>query len=363
MDQGIYQEGFPTDLDKLDIAYRYITKKVIADVFRGREVDPCIIALPQETSLQPLHTLLNQVSMPGLQEALSHNLRYAMYVHHFEQEGRRSYRVSPGLAEKLNNTLLKGLKCSDLRLPYKAIYIEASDNLAFRLWNEMSEWHEFEGAYLCVGPSYLPPFGRATVDEIEKLHEKVRALHVLLTGKPKSDILMDDATFNFSIRLPDDADLDEQLQEVDRLDLKGEAGENSSWHHIMQWLVNVVIYSTWSDCERDHLWVDPQAQSLWQKLKKAKGKKASRLQKQLDGCKQTRYYLLGKSIKIDRTALGTGRKGAKGTKLTVQFRVAGHWRKQPHGPGRKERKLIWIDPFWKGPKDSPIREAIHTLGK
>lgn len=29
--------------------------------------------------------------------------------------------------------------------------------------------------------------------------------------------------------------------------------------------------------------------------------------------------------------------------------VRGHWRQQPHGPGGRERKLLWIRPHYKGP--------------
>jgi hypothetical protein len=41
--------------------------------------------------------------------------------------------------------------------------------------------------------------------------------------------------------------------------------------------------------------------------------------------------------------------------LAVRFMVRGHWRRQPVGEGRKERKLIYIRPHWKGP---PWAEVI-----
>lgn len=37
--------------------------------------------------------------------------------------------------------------------------------------------------------------------------------------------------------------------------------------------------------------------------------------------------------------------------------VRGHARLQPCGPGRSERKLIWISPFIKGPDDKPLRTS------
>jgi len=35
----------------------------------------------------------------------------------------------------------------------------------------------------------------------------------------------------------------------------------------------------------------------------------------------------------------------------VQFVVRGHRRWQACGPKHSERKLIWINPFWKGPEE------------
>lgn len=43
-----------------------------------------------------------------------------------------------------------------------------------------------------------------------------------------------------------------------------------------------------------------------------------------------------------------------------RWMVRGHWRLQPHGPGRLQRKPLWIDPYVKGPEDKPldVRETI-----
>jgi hypothetical protein len=47
--------------------------------------------------------------------------------------------------------------------------------------------------------------------------------------------------------------------------------------------------------------------------------------------------------------------------LTVRFVVAGHARLQPCGPGRVDRKLIWIDSFIKGPDDAPLKPAAQKV--
>jgi hypothetical protein len=41
--------------------------------------------------------------------------------------------------------------------------------------------------------------------------------------------------------------------------------------------------------------------------------------------------------------------------------VRGHWRNQPFGPGRTERKHIWIQPHWAGPEHMPPRVKDYRL--
>jgi len=49
-------------------------------------------------------------------------------------------------------------------------------------------------------------------------------------------------------------------------------------------------------------------------------------------------------------AMCQGKRAKAGWKIKTKFIVRGHWRNQAHGPGRSERKRIWIEPFWKGPE-------------
>lgn len=47
-----------------------------------------------------------------------------------------------------------------------------------------------------------------------------------------------------------------------------------------------------------------------------------------------------------------------------RWMVKGHWRQQPYGPGRQERRWVYIHPFLKGPDDLPIidkRPKVYKL--
>jgi hypothetical protein len=54
-----------------------------------------------------------------------------------------------------------------------------------------------------------------------------------------------------------------------------------------------------------------------------------------------------------------------GQEYSHRWIVNGHWRNQACGAGRKDRKLIWIAPHEKGPKDKPliVRHDVNILSR
>lgn len=52
---------------------------------------------------------------------------------------------------------------------------------------------------------------------------------------------------------------------------------------------------------------------------------------------------------------------ANGRPLSSRHVVRGHWRQQPHGPARSERRLQWIEPHWRGPEDGPEKSAVYDV--
>lgn len=51
------------------------------------------------------------------------------------------------------------------------------------------------------------------------------------------------------------------------------------------------------------------------------------------------------------------RKGEQGDPVewACRWAVRGHWRQQAVGEGRRQRRPLWIAPFWKGPEDKPVK--------
>lgn len=85
------------------------------------------------------------------------------------------------------------------------------------------------------------------------------------------------------------------------------------------------------------------------KQRKRKPKRAAKLDKPL-----VPVWTLGHGVKLGRELIDAARADVGALRdrwqVTKRFCVRGHYRNQAHGPGRKLRKLIWIEPFWKGPR-------------
>src|SRR5262249_31996760 len=71
-------------------------------------------------------------------------------------------------------------------------------------------------------------------------------------------------------------------------------------------------------------------------------------------------FVLKRSVTVDcRDAVSDYLSRRKATTPTVQVLVRGHWKRQAHGPGGALRKLIHVEPYWRGPEDAPIAVRPH----
>lgn len=74
-------------------------------------------------------------------------------------------------------------------------------------------------------------------------------------------------------------------------------------------------------------------------------------------------FVVGAPVTIDCRAELRALQEGKGASVTVRFIVRGHWKMQPHGPGRQQRKVIWIQPYWKGDEGMPMLVRPHVIKK
>lgn len=80
-------------------------------------------------------------------------------------------------------------------------------------------------------------------------------------------------------------------------------------------------------------------------------------------------YEVGTEVKLERPLRDAARafcmrgQAHKKWKLDKRFIVRGHWKKQACGKERTERKLVFVEPYWKGPMGAPVVARLYTGGE
>jgi hypothetical protein len=265
-----------------------------------------------------------------------------------EKAGERVYELSAGLAERLQRTELRGLSTDDLRLPFPSIYIVMPDGLGLKLENQVSGKHDLGGVYVT-----------------ETVMDGVRHWKMLFWGPPNDAAKheFDDALFHFTVRLPEDTDLEEALNLCEKYTSMTATQHSADyyrafWRPLFKLVMNAVVYATWPDAELRHT-ENSRFTKLMEQLKKhPKGShKRERVALELKEVPQQRRVVLGPSVRpMEHDAQAAG--------LSGQWRtlVTGHWKRQVHGEGRALRKWIFISPFWRGPDEAVESNPRRVLG-
>jgi hypothetical protein len=84
------------------------------------------------------------------------------------------------------------------------------------------------------------------------------------------------------------------------------------------------------------------------------------------GDRRLRNWVVGQTVKVSREVREAATELANGriSRAAVQVRhiVRGHFRNQPFGPGRVDRRRIYIAPFWRGPaSDEPTSPRVYRV--
>jgi|GEM_PF-3555887 len=95
---------------------------------------------------------------------------------------------------------------------------------------------------------------------------------------------------------------------------------------------------------------------------KERDSKLRRQGERRDGPPVHRTIVVGAPISVDvRAAVRDG--CLYGSRIPAfQSLVRGHYKRQVIGIGRTGRKVIWIEPFWRGPEDAPILARPYRVG-
>jgi hypothetical protein len=247
--------------------------------------------------------------------------------------GRRVYDLSPSLFANFIETDFSRLKGEDIPVPLNSFYIHLPD--AKRLGIER-DGCVFDGVYV--------RHARNAQDELF-----LDILVILVNPEDEMDELF------IAMPVPLQGDVEERIEQ-ERAHLDPDATKFSD--QFIRLVIGLCFYLSCDDAdvERKHFGPSPEVKARAKKLGGTAGKKLLAI-----NTLPVHYLRVGhrhetRSVELESLA-GADKETRKLLKRHV---VRGHFRQQPCGPGRKERKTVFVRSFWKGP---PWAEAVGSIHK
>jgi len=248
--------------------------------------------------------------------------------------GRQSFRVAPLLVEALLNTSLNLVPAAALRAPYSASWVEAELLLSHDL-------PPFYGFFLLAARTGEDPI----FDDVVSRRLVPPDTHVLvIVARGPDDVnLVSDV---FLCRETLETSIDESIR-IDNT-LRSEKGAPSldvdsrdpMLRTLWSFTANFLLYLSSPDPD-----LQPVLPSGMEKPPKtAKAREIQARIRKREGSVQALGFRLTRVVRR-----GEGKpSNAMGTRAVAAHLVMGHWKQQPHGPQRSERKLIYIWPYRRG---------------
>jgi hypothetical protein len=119
-------------------------------------------------------------------------------------------------------------------------------------------------------------------------------------------------------------------------------------HELMRVVLNTLLYIQSADANL----MDVNEVPEWVRRARRKGSKLERTRaREYAKTNDVRYVAVGRTLAYNENEQESETSASSGSerKISQKFIVRGHWREQPCGKERKDRKRLWIKPFWKGP--------------
>lgn len=276
----------------------------------------------------------------------------ARALSHFTEDGEKVYELSPALSQRLAHTDVRGVDCANVRLPFPSI--------AFKVPPESgSDIHEViimeTPAVAALTESMQRAFSRF-LDQ----NNTLRRLNVPENTVPRCFTFFgarsntpDDIVVS-TFWLPDGMSIDE----ANSLQMSDPA-HHTDVARFTTFCMNAVLYLTWPDANEEFA---ERVNSDWAEMKRKvatlNGYKKERAKERLKTMYANRRIYVGAKVPFLSTQESVSGSGAP---LLVRTLVSGHWKMQPCGPKQSERKLIRIEPFWRGPLDAPVTNAMRKV--
>jgi hypothetical protein len=277
--------------------------------------------------------------------------------------GRR-FQLSSSLAPVLMHTDVK-VPASELRPPCDFMAVKLPSGIL----NMVEEGKDpIDCRYLIITRQHLVSMDMAD----ECLKSDVEFLSVLTLSDPRGFFNDAATTEIYTMALREGKTVDEEIQAyVERrkthslgthlmVDLpEGRVKYGNPVANIFALAANIVLYSTNRSAD-----IVPHNQATIERLQKQvarhpKGKKRAKANQKLQDTKRQSIYVIGGSFKAKDKNVRAMQESDRS--ISVRHMVRGHWKMQAYGPDRKDRKHIFVEPYWRGPDLAEVVEREYVL--
>lgn len=263
------------------------------------------------------------------------------------QEDGRVFKVAPKLAHAFALADVP-LPASELRTPFPFMLVVLPPDLFY-----------IRSASGKVGVTEIVA-NQSAVQEVEG--ERFVALNLLLYGFSTNHV-----SLYYHVPLGATPTLQEDVQRYFRIavgyndeGVRVEASYDDPNYRLVNAVINTILYVTSfpnaitasNKSELDRF------RQQRQKHKRGTRKKRRAAEKLKAAQRQT-IYIVGRSFELEdqrvKEAVETGQR------IRTRHVVRGHWKRQRHGPGRTSTKLIFIQPYWRGPNGAEAEPKTYMV--
>jgi len=272
---------------------------------------------------------------PTQTESLDAILSMTWAVGRYVAGGRRCYRPSPGLCQRLSATRITGVKWQDVKMPFDDIYIELEPGTIRTRGYDTKEIVDVDGLYVCRdGDEGFIVVATMDIDIFK---------FGIYTKTETRDI--EDCLGSLTV---------DGISDLDKRGVEDRESFNEFVRDSTRFIVNILFYVSMPGAESRV--VDPRVDALRKKarkLPKTRNKKRKKIEQEIKRIKKRPVTILGEHVPVKRDFDG---------KLT-RVKVAGHWQRYHVGP-RSNSRVVWRHraPHWRGDiVDSSTKSTIYEL--
>ena len=325
--------------------------------------------VPMDAFLRRMASIIDPRFSNSINSPEGHEL-YSDYLNFCA--GNKVYALHSNLITKLNSTHIKSIPSEFLRLPFKTITLRPpKDVISFKAFNDIT----YNGEEVIISEIPALTSGKGIALKILVRNAPYNCFFTIVLEKDEVHECVDDTleiiNRNSNRRRVETNQKIEEIKQSPNISDKVKAGylevleaniEFTTEHKtqvrvLFEFIMKCILYINGANA--DIYWYD-ENEYLQAKITKAKSPKKIKKLKAM--AEKSGVYRVGHRITISREEREMYENIKSGKwEVTSKFIVQGHYRSQPYGEGRQKRKIIFIEPFYKGTSFTEIINRDHIV--